>query len=358
MLRVSAAAAPAALGRRDRPGLRLLRQQRLRSQRPFPGSPQPAGVPTASYNGGGFALFNSGNTTRGQTGRWQTTAPAGLEIVGATANQLVSTGVNDGEEYGGGFYWAGGGAGANDQSPSTLGMARSRSLELLRDAARLREEHVQSSRAAGRRRVLALRPRDEPARRFAAPTGLWQTIGLDQGRRGHSSSGATRHQVCARCRRRLNGQLIDTITSAQDVSTWHQCAAPPISQSIDTSRYGQGALPLTLGADDAAGVPASLTKTVYIDNTHADTFASVWSDGCAVDRRHSVRDRHRRRQSLRHRRHRLHRRRRPAQTLSRRERTGARSSGIGEHTVDCYGENNAVDPSGAHGTVGRGRAGR
>ena len=31
--------------------------------------------PAPSYNGGGFGIFNSGNTTRGQTGRWQTGHP-------------------------------------------------------------------------------------------------------------------------------------------------------------------------------------------------------------------------------------------------------------------------------------------
>jgi hypothetical protein len=85
-----------------------------------PGITATGRCPTPSYNGGGFGLFNSGTTTRGQNGRWQTTAPAGLELVGATANQLQSNGINDGQDYGGGFYWAGGGAG--NQTPSTLGM--------------------------------------------------------------------------------------------------------------------------------------------------------------------------------------------------------------------------------------------
>jgi hypothetical protein len=73
-----------------------------------PGITTTGRCPAPSYNGGGFGLFNSGTTTRGQTGRWQATTPAGLELVGATANQIVSVGVNDGADYGGGFYWAGG----------------------------------------------------------------------------------------------------------------------------------------------------------------------------------------------------------------------------------------------------------
>jgi hypothetical protein len=146
----------------------------------------------------------------------------------------------------------------------------------------------------------------------------------------------------------LNGQLIDTTTSPQDVSTWHQCAAPVISQSVDTSRYGQGGLPLTLSASDAAGVPASLTKTVYVDNssptislsgpvdspsTAGTQYVTATAGGspsgiadivCSVDGG-------------------------PAQSYS-----GASAqvpvSGIGMHTASCYAQDNAVDPSGVHGS--------
>jgi hypothetical protein len=146
----------------------------------------------------------------------------------------------------------------------------------------------------------------------------------------------------------LNGQLIDTTTSAQNVSTWHQCAAPPISQTVDTSRYGQGAVQLTLSAGDAAGVPASLSKTVYIDNstptisltgpvdapsTAGTQYVTATAGGspsgiaqivCSVDGG-------------------------PGQTFA-----GASAqvpvNGIGEHSVACFAEDTAVDPSGAHGT--------
>jgi hypothetical protein len=145
----------------------------------------------------------------------------------------------------------------------------------------------------------------------------------------------------------LNGELIDTSTSAQDVSSWHQCTAPPISQLVDTSRYGQGDVALTLGAGDAAGVPASLSKTVYIDNctptvsftgpvdapsTAGTQYIAATVGGspsgiadivCTVDGG-------------------------PAQTFA-----GASAqvpvSGIGPHIVDCFSDDNAVDPSGAHG---------
>ena len=301
--------------------------------------------PTPSYNGGGFGLFNTGNTTRGQTGRWQTTVPGGLELVGATASQLVSTGVNDGADYGGGFYWAGGGVGTNDQSPSTLGMAFSSpstyfGMQLVCGKGTCKAPALMAVGA------FALYVRETSGPTFNSPSGLWQTTGWIRRAWPFVLSGDSPSGLCS-LSASLNGQLIDTTTSGQDVSSWHQCAAPPISQAVDTSRYSQGAVALTLSASDAAGVPASLSKTVYIDNstptvslagpadapsTAGTQYVTATGGGspsgiadivCTVDGG-------------------------PAQTFA-----GASAqvpvSGIGPHVVSCFAENNAVDPSGAHG---------
>jgi hypothetical protein len=116
---------------------------------------------------------------------------------------------------------------------------------------------------------------------------------------------------------------------------------------VNTAQYGQGAISLVLSASDAAGVPASVGKTVYVDNstptislsgpvdapsTAGTQYVTATAGGspsgtagvvCAVDGG-------------------------PAQTYS-----GASAqvpvSGIGQHTVGCFADNNAVDPSGAHG---------
>ena len=112
-------------------------------------------------------------------------------------------------------------------------------------------------------------------------------------------------------------------------------------------RYGQGPLTLALGASDAAGVPAGISKTVYVDNstptvtlsgpvdapsTAGTQYVTATAGGspsgianivCTVDGG-------------------------PGQTYS-----GASAqvpvSGIGPHTVSCYANDNAVDPTGAHG---------
>jgi hypothetical protein len=311
-----------------------------------PGIATTGRCPAPSYNGGGFSLFPSGTTTRGQTGRWQTTTPPGLELVGATANQLVSAGVNDGGDFGGGFYWAGGGTGANDQTQGTLGMVfPSPSSYFGMQLVCGKASCTQPATLAVQTFSLYVRETSGPG--FSAPTGLWQTSGWIRGTWPFVASGDSPSGLCS-LSASLNGQLINTTTSAQDVSSWHQCAAPAISQPVDTTRYGQGAVPLTLSASDAAGVPASISKTVYIDDsiptislsgpvdapsTAGTQYVSATAGGspsgiadivCSIDGG-------------------------PAQTYS-----GASAqvpvSGIGPHSVSCYAQDNAVDPSGAHGT--------
>ena len=311
-----------------------------------PGISATGRCPAPSYNGGGFSLFPSGTTTKGQTGRWQTTTPPGLVLVGATANQLVSAGVNDGGQFGGGFYWAGGGTEANDKTQGTLGMVFPSpssyfGMQLVCGKATCTQP------ATFVVQTFSLYVRETSGPGFNAPSGLWQTSGWIRGTWPFVVSGDSPSGLCS-LSASLNGQLIDTTTSAQDVSTWHQCAAPAISQSLDTSLYGQGGLPLTLSASDAAGVPASLTKTVYIDNstptislsgpvdapsTDGTQYVTATAGGspsgiaqivCSVDGG-------------------------PGQTFG-----GASAqvpvSGIGQHSVACFAEDNAVDPSGAHGT--------
>jgi hypothetical protein len=302
--------------------------------------------PAPSYNGGGFGIFNNANTSRGQAGRWQTVVPAGLELVGATASQIVSAGVNDGADFGGGFYWAGGGAQTNDQTPSTVGFTFASPSSYF-GMQLVCGKNTCSAPAQLDVQAFSLYVQETSGPTFNAPSGLWQTTGWIRGTWPFVTSGDSPSGLCS-LSASLDGQLIDTTTSGQDVSTWHQCAAPAISQSVDTTRYGQGAVPLTLSATDAAGVPASLSKTVYIDNTvptislsgpvdapstAGTQYVTATAGGspsgiaqivCSVDGG-------------------------PDQTFA-----GASAQvpvvGIGQHSIACFAKNNAVDPSAAHGT--------
>jgi hypothetical protein len=64
----------------------------------------------------------------------------------------------------------------------------------------------------------------------------------------------------------LNGIPIPGTSSAPNPSLFHQCSAPTVQQTINTAQYGNGALPLRLGAADAAGLSAGTGSTDYVDN--------------------------------------------------------------------------------------------
>jgi hypothetical protein len=310
-----------------------------------PGLLAGATCPLEGNPGGGLALGAVGPTSAGQTARWQTVAPSGLQLVGATASGIFSSGVNDGLDYGGGFYWAGGGARVNLVTPSTLGMVFASpsnhfGMQLICGKSTCK---TTSQFEVG---AFSLYVRETIGPSFAAPTALWQTSGWVRGiwpffLWGNSPSGLCWLSA------RLDGLLINTTTSQRDVSQWHQCAAPPISQPVDTSRFGQGAVTLSFSTGDAAGVPAGISRIVHIDNstpaismsgptdapsTAAIQHVTVSAGGspsaiahivCTVDGGH-------------------------AQAYA-----GASAlvpvGGIGEHTVRCYATNNAVDPSGVPG---------
>src|SRR5450755_667360 len=300
--------------------------------------------PNPPLTANGFALYSSGTSTRGTSAHWQASAPSGLAIVGASTNSMVSAGLNSpGGDFGGGFYWSGGGAQTHDSETSAgFGPIFSSyfGFQLVCGVSNCTQPAQLDIGA------ISLYVRETSGPSLVAPTGLWQASGWVRGVWPFFAWGNSPAGLCS-LSSSLNGQLINTTTSAQDVSTWHQCAAPPISQSVDSSRYGQGALPLTLSTSDAAGVPASLSKTVYIDNstptialsgpvdaasTAGTQYVTATAGGspsgiadivCSVDGG-------------------------PAQTTSSASAQIA-VSGIGEHSVNCFGEDNAVDPSGAHG---------
>jgi hypothetical protein len=301
--------------------------------------------PNPPLTANGFALYSSGTSTRGVSAHWQATAPTGLAIVGASTKSMVSAGLNtSGGDFGGGFYWSGGGAQTHDSETSAgFGPIFSSyfGFQLVCGVNNCTQPAQLDIGA------ISLYVRETIGPSFAAPTGLWQSSGWIRGTWPFFVWGNSPSGLCS-LSASLNGQLINTTTSAQDVSNWHQCAAAPISQPVDTTRYGQGAVPLTLSTSDAAGVPASLSKTVYIDNsiptlslsgpvdapsTAGTQYVTASAGGspsgiadivCSIDGG-------------------------PAQTYS-----GASAqvpvSGIGPHSVSCYAQDNAVDPSGAHGT--------
>ena len=223
--------------------------------------------PSPAVGGGGMQIWTAGNTVAaGQRASWQANAPAGLVIVGASVpNQsLLSTGVNDGEGYGGGFYWAGGGAQTHD-GESGVGFGPFWSsyfgFQLVCGANPCRSGTSQLDVGEA---DLYVQETVGPA--LVSPDGLWQSSGWIRGDWNLHFWGDSPSGLCV-VGATINGQSVASVGSGQNPSVWHQCNAPAISQTIHTWQDGSGAMPLTLGAWDAAGVPVSYTKTIYIDNS-------------------------------------------------------------------------------------------
>ncbi len=102
---------------------------------------------------------------------------------------------------------------------------------------------------------------------LTAPSGLWQAPGWVRGTWRLNFSGDSPSGICSLAAS-INGLSVPGSSSLVNPSAWHQCAAPAVSDSVQTGDYGQGAVPLTIQGTDAAGVTTSgYTKTIYIDNT-------------------------------------------------------------------------------------------
>jgi hypothetical protein len=303
--------------------------------------------PTASLGGGGMEIWSAGNhVAQGQHATWQATASAGLEIVGASIPNpgLLSAGVNDGEQYGGGFYWAGGGAQTHDGETSAgFGPFVSSYLGFQLVCGVSTCTSGISQLDVGE---INLYVRETAGPGLTAPDGLWQARGWVRGDWTLHFYGDSPSGLCG-LSATINGQRAASSGSGRDNSVWHQCSAPAVDQTVHTGQFGQGALPLTLGAYDAAGVPVSYSKTIDVDNaqptvsisgptdapsTAGTQYVTATASGgpsgiagisCSVDSQ-------------------------PAQWYP---SAGARVpvGGIGGHSVSCSAASNAVDHGGNHG---------
>jgi len=290
--------------------------------------------------------------TAGTKATWQANAPAGLTITGASIqpNQLYSININDGRSWGGGFYWAKGGAQTFDTSLSTgfsvaginssyFGMQVICGWATCNGNTNPAQLTVES---------IALSVAETQGPSLVSPSGLWQASTWVRGQWPLDVYGDSPSGLCA-ISATLNAQTVPGASSSspQNGTVWHQCAAPGFDPTVSTWLYGQDAVPLTLSAVDAAGVPVSYTKTLYIDNSQPTVSFSGPSDApwtgttqyvtaaaagspsgidglaCSVDDA-------------------------PAQWYA-----GATAqvpvSGVGIHSIDCRAADSAVDSGGNHG---------
>jgi hypothetical protein len=300
----------------------------------------------------GMTIAPGPNTVpAGQRASWEADAPAGLAITGASIApyQMYSIHINDGQSWGGGFYWAGGGAETFDNTTQLNVSGLNSSYFGFQVICGWSTCDGNTHPAQFTVESINLYATETQGPWLAAPSGLWQASGWIRGAWTLEFWGDSPSGLCSESAT-LNGQSIPGASSTVDPTVWHQCAAPPVVQSILTGNYGQGGEPLTIRATDAAGVSttdSSYTKTIYIDNslpvvsfsgpsdapvTAGTQYVTATASGspsgidgltCSLDGG-------------------------PNQWYAGSSAQIA-VSGIGDHTIRCAAANNAVDGAGNHG---------
>jgi hypothetical protein len=300
---------------------------------------------------GAFSINSAGGSyPRGSGAVWQANAPTGLVIVGARvpSGGLSAFGVNAGSagQYGGDFYWRGGSSNITpNKTGASFGPFSSGEFGVLMVCGK---PTCTPNGPAGVIQVapIVLSVHETSGPVLSSPRGLWLAKGWVRGTWNLEFWGDSPSGLCGLVANFGDLPLPGT-TSTRDPSTWQQCAAGPVVDSVVTEGYAQGPNQLRIGAWDAAGEQVNYTRTVDVDNQqpsvalagptdaastagtqYVTATASAGPSGvagisCSVDggpwRWHGGQS----------------------------DRVGV--SGVGEHQVRCVSENDAVDGAGVHG---------
>jgi hypothetical protein len=300
-------------------------------------------------------IKTAGNTVSGsQKATWQATTPAGLLIKDVTIPAFDVSGINDGNQYGGAFYWNGGSQEVHDGGWSAFAGVDDGDAGFPSPYFGLQIVcHANPCTSNGAYFLVEQTQLD--VEETVGPTltagGLWGQQGWVRGDWPISVTGDSPSGVCA-ISATVDGQSVAGQFFAQDTSAWHQCDAPGaggLSGTVHTAQFSDGPHQLSVFGADAAGLNtgSNYATTIYIDNsnptislsgpvdapsTAGTQYVTAMAGGspsgigdivCSVDGG-------------------------AAQTYP-----GASAqvpvSGIGAHSISCYSEDTAVDPSGVPG---------
>ncbi|MDQ6730147.1 MAG: hypothetical protein M3022_07575 [Actinomycetota bacterium] len=298
-------------------------------------------------------LRTNGNAVpAGARATWQALAPAGLLINNVAIPSFSSAGVNDGKQYGGGFYWQGSGYALHDQGGvASFGTASNNpgfpspyfGFQLVCGANPCTTSGSSISVAQVNLDV------SESTGPALLPGKLWGQHGWVRGDWPLSVNGDSPSGVCS-LSASLDGQLLANQSFPADTSGWHQCdaaGAGGLNTTVHTTQFSNASHTLTASGGDAAGLSATPATTINVDNqpptvtlsgpTDAPSTAgaqyitaSASAGPSGVDQITCSGDGA------------------PAQSYS-----GATArvpvNGLGTHSVTCTTSDNAVDANGGHG---------
>ena len=236
---------------------------------------------------------NNGSVPAGTRVGYQTSAPAGIAIVGANVVANTILNLNDGKGWGGGGYWAGGGhewiggsTGENDGpfSSSYWGFSMVCGWSTCSNYAAITLSSIQLIASEGTGPSLAALGSNNLW--YQGGNWVWNSPGNSWPITLFASDASG---VCSMSAW-VNGVQMSGPTSLPNTTQWQQCPdptwTPGSGASVDTRDFvaGAGPMSLQLGATNAAGVQSLVSETLSVDNepvsvslnTPNDSNPSVW----------------------------------------------------------------------------------
>jgi hypothetical protein len=280
----------------------------------------------------------------------QTVAPAGVTITSAFVSPWYIYDINNGQGWGGGSYYTGGGRGWTDADTQELDPSFSSSywgFQMIcgwSSCSNFGGIYVNSIQlTATENQGPALTAVGSGNLWYQGSHWIWNAAGDPW---SIALSGTDPSGVCQMWAV-LNGTQINSPGQTPDTAVWQQCPDWTWNASVDTRDYvaSSGPLSLTLAGSNAAGVASAPSETLHVDNQplqlslSGPTLASTTDGtqyvtatanagpsgvaiGCSVDGS-------------------------PVQWQN-----GATDqvpvAGVGDHTVSCQAHNGAIDPQGQY----------
>jgi hypothetical protein len=185
---------------------------------------------------------------------------------------LFSDALNDGDSfYGGGFFWDGGSAQVSDgNNASGFGASglstQSVGFQIVCDNSPCSGILANAELAV---KNIGLQVVETQIPVLSGATGMWGALGWIRGLWPLHFTGDSPSGMCGLAAL-FDGQVVAFRGFPREDTLWHQCsAAQGVSANVDTSQFRDGAGPLTLEGNDAAGLSTSVpfyTRTIHVDN--------------------------------------------------------------------------------------------
>ena len=216
--------------------------------------------PVGTFNGAGLAIFNSGNASAGRPDDSRPTLPRGWCSSRLNVNQIVSVGVNDGGGWGGGFYWAGGGAETNDKTNQHPNFGASSPLTSPYFGIQMICGKATCKSPAPARRPVGDAYTFERRSGRASRRPVYGSRRAGFGDLESSFRGSTRRpELCVSLRDRRSTWPSSSSAHLNLGGLACSAATPAINADVNTPSSPMARYRSTLGASDAANVPAGTT---------------------------------------------------------------------------------------------------